>query len=569
MAPPASPPSGLNIPQAIEAAAAAFRQGKLDQAEKICTRLLRVEPRLFDALHILGLVKLYGGKPGAALGHLEAALKVDPASTQAMSNLALVLAALNRDAEALASLDRALALAPEDIEALNNRGNVLLKLNRAEEALAAFDRVLALAPRFLGARANRGNALAQLKRFEEALAQYDAVLAAQPSHAETHFNRGTALAGLTRHAEAISAFDRALALRPDFAKALLNRGMAKHALNRHQEAIADFDQVIARDKSAADAHHNKALALLTLGDYRRGFEEYEWRWRRTGMPPLRRLGKPLWLGEYPLARKTILIHAEQGLGDTIQFARYTLLLARMGGSVVLEVQPELKGLLARIEGVSAVIARGEPLPAFDVHCPVGSLPRALRTDVSTIPADIPYLTASEERVAKWRARLEGLPAPRIALAWSGSPGHVNDRNRSIALARLAPLFADERMSFIGIQRDLRGEDAQALARLPRLTDVGGELADFDDTAAVVALADLVVSVDTSVVHLAGALGRPTWVLVPFCPDWRWMLERERSPWYPTARLFRQRTPGDWDGVIARVRDELRKNPPGAGAGPGC
>ncbi len=275
------------------------------------------------------------------------------------------------------------------------------------------------------------------------------------------------------------------------------------------------------------------------------------------MPARRRaLGRPLWLGEYPLHRKTILLHAEQGLGDTIQFARYAPLLARMGAKVVLEVPAELAALLGRVAGLAGIVASGEPLPAFDVHCPMGSLPLALRTEATALPAAIPYLEASEERIAKWRSRLAELPAPRVAIAWSGRAAHPNDRNRSIALARLAPLFALEAVSFISVQRELRGEDAQALARLPRIAHLGEELHDFDDTAAVLALADLVISVDTSVAHLAGAMGRPAWILLPFAPDWRWMLRREDSPWYPTARLFRQDALGDWDSVIARARGEL-------------
>ena len=545
-----------DIVQAVEDAAALYRQGRLDEAEKICTRVLKARSDWFDALHLLGLIKLQGGKAGAAHGHLEAALKLNPGSPQALSNLGMTLAALNRDNEALATLDQALALAPDNYEALNNRGNVLLKLNRPAEALAAFERSAALEPRFLGARINRGNTLAQLGRFVEAVAEYEAVLAVHPAHAETHFNRGNALTGLGRCTEAIEAFDRALNLRPDYVKALTSRGVALQALNRHQEALANFEAVLALDKSNADAHHNRALSLLTLGDYRRGFEDYEWRWQRSGMPPRRRLGKPLWLGEYPLARKTILLHAEQGLGDTIQFARYAPLIARSGAKVVLEVPAELTALLARLEGVSAVVARGEPLPAFDLHCPLGSLPRALRTEPTTIPAEIPYLKASEERIAKWRARLESLAPPRIAIAWSGRATHANDRNRSIALARLEPLIAHVEARFISIQRELRSEDAERIARFPRLTHIGNDLDDFDDTAAVAALADLVISVDTSVVHLGAALGRPTWILVPFWPDWRWMLDREHSPWYPTARLFRQPEVGDWDSVIARVRGEL-------------
>jgi hypothetical protein len=222
---------------------------------------------------------------------------------------------------------------------------------------------------------------------------------------------------------------------------------------------------------------------------------------------------------------------------------------------VLEVPQELVALLSRLEGVASVVARGDALPPFDVHCPAASLPLALRTDVASIPATVPYLAADDERVAKWRKRIGHLPSPRIAVAWSGSADHANDRNRSIALAHFASLFAGTG-SFVSIQRDLRGGDADTLAPLANVTHVGGALADFDDTAAVMALADLVISVDTSVVHLAGAMGRPVWVLLPFQPDWRWLLAREDSPWYPTMRLFRQPRPGDWESVIAKVRESL-------------
>src|SRR5215212_41149 len=544
------------LAQAVEEAAAFYRQGRLDDAEKICTRVLKTRSDWFDALHLLGLIKLQSGKAGAALGLLEAALKINPRSAAVLSNLAMTLAALNRDADALAALDKALALEPGNFEAINNRGNVFLKLGRPAEALAAFDQALALEPRFIGARANRGNALAQLGRLEEALAQYDVVLAVQPSHADNHYNRGTALAALGRQQEAIATYDRALALRPNYVKALTNRAIALQACNRFQESLTNLDQVLAIDKDNADAHHNQALALLTLGDYRRGFEQYEWRWQRSGMPARRKFGKPLWIGEYPLARKTILLHAEQGLGDTIQFVRYAPLLALTGAKVMLEVQPDLRDLLARVQGVAGVVARGEPLPDYDVHCPVGSLPRALRTEAANIPAEIPYVKASGERITKWRERIGSLPSPRIALAWAGSAAHANDRNRSIALSQLAPLLSVEQASFVSIQRELRNEDSDLLARAPRLMHIGDALDAFEDTAAVAALVDVVISVDTSVVHLAGAMGRPTWILLPFCPDWRWMLERDDSPWYPTARLFRQPALGDWDSVIGRVCEAL-------------
>jgi tetratricopeptide (TPR) repeat protein len=534
-----------------------FRQGHYDQAEKIVARLHKAFPDHFDILHLAGLIKLQQGRPAAALGLIEAALARNPQSPEALGNLGMALSALGRDTEALAPLDKALALAPDSLDLLNNRGNVLLRLHQPAEAVGVFERILAREPRHLGVRMNRANALAELGRSGEALAEYDTVLAAAPAQAEAHYNRGNVLRALDRHAEALAAYDRALTLRPDYPNALLNRALALQSLGRPSEALADLDRLLARDNSHADAQHNRALVQLTLGDFR-GFAGYEYRWQRSGMPVRRRsFGKPLWLGEYPLARKTILIHAEQGLGDTIQFVRYATVLARSGATVLLEVPAELKPLLARIEGISTVLAPGEPLPAFDVHCPVGSLPLALRTEPATIPAEIPYLAADPARVDKWRARLDRVAPPRAALAWSGRAAHLNDRNRSIALSQLAPLLG-EGAGFVSVQRELRESDAATLAALPQLLHVGAELDDFDDTAAVLSLVDLVITVDTSVAHLAGALGRPTWILLPFWPDWRWMLERSDSPWYPTVRLFRQPAPGYWASVIEKVREELAK-----------
>ena len=547
-----------NIASAMDEAAAHFRNRRFDAAEKVCARVLKAQPKFFDALHLMGVLKLEGGRPAAAIGFLESAAKLNPQSPQVLSNLARTLAALDRDQEALAAIDKALALAPGNLESLNGRGNVLLNLNRVDDAIAVFERALAIEPRFLNARASLGNALVHLGRHEQALAHYDAVLAAHPSHAETHYNRANALASLGRNADALAAYAQALSARPDYARAKIGRGIALQSLNRHQEAIEDFGTVLKVDKANADARHNEALSLLTLGDYARGFAGYEARWLRSGMPRRRGFGKPLWLGEFPLGRRIILIHAEQGLGDTIQFARYVPLLARSGSKVVLEVQPELKALLSRLESVASVVGQGEALPPYDVHCPAGSLPRALRTELASIPAKVPYLAADDQRLAKWRERLGALPQPRIAFAWSGSAGHANDRNRSIALSRLAPWFAGGQVSFVSIQRDLRNGDADTLAGFPNVIHVGDALDDFDDTAAVLALIDVVVSVDTSVVHLAGAMARPAFVLLPFQPDWRWLLERDDSPWYPTARLFRQPAPGDWDSVIAAVSGELAK-----------
>jgi tetratricopeptide (TPR) repeat protein len=549
----------FNIGEAMREAIAAHQQGRLRDAEKIYARVLKAAPAQFDALNLLGTIKAQQGHIGEAHRLFAAAVKANPAAPQALSNLGQALHALKRGGEALAALERARALAPNDLNILYQHANVLLSLDRPSEALAEFHAVLAQMPQhppqLAEAHINCGLAHAALGAPEQALAEFDAALALVPGHPGAQYNRGVALLKLGRYEEAVTANDAALAVEAGHVNAWLNRGKALAQLNRYGEAIASYGEVLAIKKDHADAHFNQALALLTQGDYRRGFAAYEWRWRRTGMPAQKSRGKPLWLGEYPLSRKTVLLHAEQGLGDTIQFARYAPMLAAAGAKVVLEVQPELRALMARLEGMPTVVARGDAVPPFDVHCPLGSLPLALKTEPTTVPARIPYLTADGARLAKWSSEIGALAQPRIALAWSGNPSHDNDRNRSIALSRLAPLFAGGAASFISIQRDLRGDDAQVLAA-SRITAIGHELEDFADTAAVLALCDLVITVDTAAAHLAGAMGRPVLVLVPFAPDWRWTLAGDTTPWYPTARLFRQPQPDDWDSVIARVASEL-------------
>jgi hypothetical protein len=298
-----------------------------------------------------------------------------------------------------------------------------------------------------------------------------------------------------------------------------------------------------------------ALALLATGDYRGGFAEYEWRWKRSGAPPRGNFGRPLWRGEYPLQHRTILLHAEQGLGDTIQFVRYAPPLVRSGAKVILKVHQQLTTLFSRLEGCDSVIPFGDARPAYDVHCPLGSLPLAFKTVPAGVPAEIPYLSADSGRVARWRPRLESHRRPWVGLVWAGNVDHPNDRNRSVPLAKLRPLWEGD-VRVVSLQRDLRAGDAEMLATSPVL-HLGGALADFDDTAAVLALCDLVVTVDTSVAHLAAAMGRPVWILLPYFSDWRWTAAAGSSPWYPAARLFRQPRPGDWDSVVARVIDAIQ------------
>src|SRR5579862_6184015 len=531
------------------------RQGRLREAEKIYTRVLKAAPDHFDALNMLAAVKARLGRMGEAHRLFSAAVKINPGVAGAWANLGQVLHALKRNEEAVECLDKARALAPDDVAILNQRANTLLSAGRAEEALDEFRQVLARMPQHTEARVNSGVAHAALGASEQAVAEFDTALSIVPGHLGAHYNRGLALHDLGRYAAALDAHERVLAAAPEHDGAWLHHGRALAALNRLNEAVASYGKAAAIRKDNADVHFSEALALLALGDYRRGFEKYEARWRRSGMPAPKSRGRPLWLGEYPLARKTVLLHAEQGFGDTIQFARYVPLLAATGAKVVLEVQSELTALMTRLDGSAQIIGRGDTLPPFDVHCPLGSLPLALRTEPDTVPAEIPYLSADDAHLAKWSGRFATLARPRVAIAWSGNPRHLNDRNRSIPFAQLAPFFSLP-ARFVSIQRDLRAEDADPLAAETRVTHIGGELDSFADTAAAVALCDLVIAVDTAVVHLAGAMGRPVWVMLPFTPDWRWTLDGDTTPWYPTARLFRQTALGDWHGVIARVGAEL-------------
>jgi tetratricopeptide (TPR) repeat protein len=543
--------------QSLNEALALQRQGRLRDAEKIYTRILKVAPDHFEALNLLGAVKAQLGRMGEAHRLLSAAVKINPRVAGAWANLGQVLLALKRNDEALECLDKARALDRDNVAILNQHANALLSTGRVEQALAEFREVLARAPQHIEARLNCGIATAALGAHEEAVADFDAALKMIPAHPGAHYNRGLALYELGRYAAALEAHERVLTAAPEHAGAWLHRGRALAALNRHDEAVASYGKARAAGRDDPDLHFSEAMALLTLGDYRTGFEKYEARWRRSGLPAQKSRGRPLWLGDYSLARRTVLLHAEQGLGDTIQFARYVPLLAATGARVVLEVQSELTAMLARLDGGATVIARGEALPPFDVHCPLGSLPLALRTGFDNVPAQIPYLSTDDAALAKWSGRIGALARPRIAVAWSGNASHYNDRNRSIPFARLLPLFAAQ-ARFISVQRDVRNDDAERLAAETCVTHLGGELQNFTDTAGVIALSDLVISADTAVAHLAGAMGRPLWVLLPFAPDWRWTLDGEASPWYPTARLFRQTAIGDWDGVVGRVAAELAK-----------
>ena len=519
-----------NLSRLQRQALGALQGGHFDKAERLCQAILEYRSDDFDALHLSGFICLQRGRWAEAINLLTKAAQADATSVDAASNLGL---------------------------ALNNAG-------RFEQAIAQYRKALALSPRHSEILHNLGNAHLAQDRIDEALASYDETLAQNASHVGAWVNRGNTLLRLNRPADALASYERALALMPSHPQILTNRGHALRRLDRPQEALGDFEAALAKAPEFPEAHFEMALAHLTLGDFKAGWSAYEWRWKTGAFADKRRsFRQPKWLGDAPLAGKTILLHAEQGFGDTIQFIRYAPLLLDRGARVICEVQPELVSLLSQIDGVE-IIARGETLPAFDLHCPMLSLPLAFGTELATVPGQIPYLAAPADRVAHWRDRL-GEGKPRAGFVWSGSTAHKNDANRSIPLARFEQVLANLPFACFSLQREICDSDREVLRRLPGLTDLGPELASFADTAAAISLLDVVVSVDTAVAHLAGSLGKPVVILLPHAADFRWLRNATDSPWYPTARLMRQASFGDWDSVIGGLAAELRVMM-GAGSG---
>lgn len=470
----------------------------------------------------------------------------------------LALQQLGRHEEALANFDRALQIKPNYVEALGKRSITLRLLKRCDEAIACIDSALSLDPGYIPVMNNRGNILQDLGQFNNALIWYDRALELKPDYADAWYNRGLALLEIDRFDDALNSFDRALQCKPDNVDALTNKGLALRSLNRIEEALSCFEQALRINPDHPDAHFNEGSCRLLLGDLELGWEKYEWRWKCNQFNSINpTLTCQPWLGKVSIQDKTLLLHSEQGLGDTIHFCRYVKLLAERGATVLLAVQPELTSLLTDLDGIHMIYAMGEPLPAFDFHCPLLSLPFVFNTRLTSIPSDVPYLRSNPDRVALWRARLGNASLPRIGIAWAGSAIHENDRNRSIALSKFSEITSSQAM-FVSLQKEIKDADKACLHHRGDILFLGDTLEDFTDTAALVELMDLVITVDTSVAHLAGALGKPVWLLLPFVPDWRWMLERADSPWYPTARLFRQPRMGDWDSVVATISAEVEQ-----------
>jgi Tfp pilus assembly protein PilF len=476
---------------------------------------------------------------------------------------ALALAVQHHEAGQLAQAEQlyraVLRADPRQAEAHLRLGLLCQARGRPAEELACYAAAVRCRPEYAAAHANLGAALLEQGRPAEARASLEQAVRLRPELAAAHNSLGVALQQQGQPAAALACFQQALRLRPDFAEAHNNLGNALQAQGKLDEALASFDEALRLQPDYADAHLNRAQAWLLAGEYERGWPEYEWRWRcKEFVPPP--CPPPLWDGS-PLAGRTVLLRAEQGLGDTLQFIRYAALVRQQGATVVAECQKPLLRLLAGCPGIDRLIAPGLPLPEVDCQVPLLSLPGLLGTTLATVPATVPYLDADAGLVAHWAEQLRSLRGFKIGIAWQGNPSYSSDRTRSLPLAEFAPLAQIEGVQLISLQKGPGAEQLRAAGQFPVL-DLGGRLDEtagaFMDTAAVMKNLDLIITSDTAIPHLAGALAVPVWVALRFVPDWRWLLHREDSPWYPTMRLFRQSRPGDWPEVFERIAAAVRK-----------
>jgi tetratricopeptide (TPR) repeat protein len=517
-------------------------QGRAAEAAESYKQALSLDPASVDTLYNLGNTCLDLGRWEQAVGYFERALRHRPDTVELHNNLGTAMHELGRHEEAVAAYHKALTLRPEAVETLNNLAAALRALGRLDAAQGYYERAIALRPNHLESLVGLGVVLRDRGLPAEAVALYEQALAVAPDHPEARNNLGVALVDLGRLQEAASHYERVLARQPERAETHSNLGIALQRQGHYAAALTCYERALALRPDYAQAHFNRAIASLLTGEFDQGWEEYEWRFAVAGYD--RHFDRPRWSGER-LDGKTILIHAEQGFGDTLQFIRYIAAVAERGGRLVLEVPRPLLRLARTVAGASGVVAAGDPLPPFDCQCPLLSLPRVFRTKMATIPNAVPYLSVPKDAATTWAERIDAAPGLKVGLVWAGTAVGAID------LPSLRSMFEVADISWFSLQVGERSADLSLLDGA-KIADLAAWLTDFAETAAAVSRLDLVISVDTSVAHLAGALGRPVWLLLPHLSEWRWLLERNDSPWYPTARLFRQGDPGNWHAVAREV-----------------
>ena len=462
-----------------------------------------------------------------------------------------------RHADAVTLCCQALEINPASAEAYIDMGSAMLGLGQAQAALECIDAAIRLDGTATQAHNNRGLALKALGRLQDAEACYRQAIALDAGSKEAWLNLGVVQRQLNHHDAALASYAQAIALQADYARAYVNKGLVLHDLGRLAEAIAQFDTALRIQPGMGEAYWNKALALLTLGDYRAAWPLYEWRWiNHSAAPPSAHTTPPLWDGSAPLSGKRILVQCEQGLGDAIQFCRYLPLLADLGAEVIFEVYAPLVGLMQSLAGVAKVIPHNTPCDPVDYRVLLMSLPMAFETTVSTVPVSERYLIAPPDALRQWAARLGQRQGMRVGLVWRGSPNHQDDRKRSLSLDQLLAHLPPD-FDYVSLQFQPNAGEQATLAQ-HGVIDPAADMVDFSDTAAICAQLDLVISVDTSVAHLSGALGIPCWILVTHSADWRWLLDRSDCVWYPKTRIYRQLEAGNWDSALQAVARDLRR-----------
>jgi tetratricopeptide (TPR) repeat protein len=535
-------------------------QGRLEEAVVCFRDAIRLNPNLAQAHNNLGAGLRQLGRFEEAIGCYRQALRLNPAYPEAHNNLGEALLAQNRPEEAVAPCREALRLHPGSAQAHNTLGSALRQLGKFDDAIAHYRQALQLQPNYGEAHSNLGIAFYQQRKLDAAIASYRQALSSKPELPQAHYNLGVALAEQGRLDDAVPAYQEAVRLKPNYAEAVGNLGHALRAQGKLDEALACYQRAVELSPDDPAAHMSRAFAWLLLGDYEKGFAEYEWRWRARefGSPPF---AAPPWDG-LPLAGRTILLHAEQGLGDTLQFVRYAKLVQARGGRVVLLCQKPLKRLLVATPGVDQIVAQGETIPDFSAHAPLLSLPRIFGTTLQTTPADVPYVFPEPALVERWSKVVAEVPGFKIGIAWQGNPDFRGDRFRSFPVKHLAAVAALPGVRLISLQKGPGTEQLHTLPEPFPVVDLGSGLDEesgpFMDTAAVMMQLDLIISMNSAIVHLAGALGARTWLALDAASDWRWLLGREDSPWYPSLRLFRQERLGDWDGVFRRMAGALEE-----------
>jgi tetratricopeptide (TPR) repeat protein len=581
-------PDDIEAKQGLTLAVAIHQAGRIDEAQRLYREILEADAADPDALHLLGVTYFQQGVFDVAAQLIGESISLNPGNGMAYSNLGNVLQQLGRGRDAIVCYDAALKIDPYHSDAFFNRGIALTGLKLDSEAVDSFDRVLAIDSTHVGAHFNRGNSLYSLGCYDDALVSYDAALELRPDHAEVQNNRGNVLHVLGRNLDAVASYDDAIRNRVGYAEAFFNRGISLQSLERNEDALASYSDAIRItpdyaqalnnqgntfqslelyqsalnsysaaqeiDPTYGDPHWNEAICRLKTGDFERGWEKYEWRWDHAiSNPARRRFNQPQWSGQEDLNGKTILLHAEQGLGDTIQFCRYAEMVARGGARVILEVDPSLFDLMTDLPGISEIVLPDQNRRC-DYHCPLLSLPLAFDTRLSTIPAPEGYLRSDPVLGSIWRARLGVKTRPRVGLVWAGNRLNQSDPSRSVGLQTVIPLIRD-RVEWFSLQKEFHSGDTELMA-VHGIRNSSGELNTFSETAALIDQMDIVVTVDTAVAHLAGALGKPTWILLAHNADFRWLLGRRDSPWYPTVRLFRQTSAGDWSSPLEKLGQQL-------------